>query len=86
MQRLMIGYTMSSDYSTFGAIAEGWYDATYDPIGKSGKLTSHWQLTSEGAPLGRCKEIDGNPNLSPVAKNDWNYGTPWKIGEYIPKQ
>lgn len=35
------------------------------------------------APLGRCKEIDGNPNLSPVAKNDWNYGTPWKIGEYI---
>ena len=77
----MVGFTMTSDYSTFGAISEGWYTADYTIPGKTGALESNWQLTGKGMDPGYCSEIDGKPNMSPVA--GLNRGKPWKTGVYI---
>ena len=71
----MVGFTMSSDYSTFGAIESGNYTVTFVSPGKSGKLKSNWLLTGE------IKEYGGQLNLSPQAGK--NYGTPYKNAIYI---
>ena len=71
----MIGFTMSSDYSTFGAIENGKYTATFVSPGKSGKLKSNWILA------GNDEEYNGQLNVSPQAGK--NYGTPYKNGIYI---
>ncbi|HKK43224.1 MAG TPA: RHS repeat-associated core domain-containing protein [Bacteroidales bacterium] len=42
------GYTMSSDPSKYGVVADGIYDANYDEAGKSGNLHSHWTLNDRG--------------------------------------
>lgn len=40
------GYTMSSNYTKYGAIADGYYDVVYDEKGKSGKISSHYAVNS----------------------------------------
>ena len=42
------GFTMSSDYAQWGAIADGEYIVNYDPNGKSGSLKSNWTLNNRG--------------------------------------
>ena len=37
-----IGFTMSSDYEKYGAIADGYYNVEYDKKGKSGAIPSHY--------------------------------------------
>ena len=43
-----VGYTMSSDPSRYGIVADGIYPGNYDPIGKSGSLKSNWTLNQRG--------------------------------------
>ena len=35
---------MSSDYNTYGAIADGYYNVNYDKIGKSGVIPSNYAV------------------------------------------
>ena len=39
-----IGFTMSSDYEKYGAIADGYYNVEYDENGKSGAIPSHYAV------------------------------------------
>ena len=71
----MLGYTMTSDYSTFGAIEQGGYSVKYDEPGKEPPLPSHWLV------VGRVPEMDGKPNNSPKA--GVNKGFPYKTGIYV---
>lgn len=70
----MIGLTMTSDYSTFGAIASDDYLVEWDYRGKRGKLKSNWKLSAldkNGEERWRIPEIDGNLNYSPQARKLW---------------
>ncbi len=40
------GFTMTSDFNTFGAIADGEYTMNYRTPGKSGKLKSNWAINN----------------------------------------
>ena len=71
----MIGYTMTSDYSTFGAIDDGGYPFIYDSEGKPAPLPSHWKARDP------IPELDHKPNYSPKAGK--NYGLPQKTGIYL---
>ena len=42
------GYTMTSDPTRWGVIADGEYIVNYDEIGKSGNLKSHWAINGRG--------------------------------------
>ena len=42
------GFTMSSDFSKWGAVADGDYSVNYDDKGKSGALTSNWAVNARG--------------------------------------
>ena len=68
------GFSMSSDYSTFGAIADGDYTVNYMNTGKSGALSSNWALNNAG--VVDC--IDGK-NPSPINP----YSSTQKDGIYI---
>ncbi len=64
------GFTMSSNFQYFGAIADDTYTVNYQKYGKSGALKSHWAI-NDGGPV-NC--IDGvNPSpinpYSPTQKN-----------------
>ena len=50
------GFSMTSDYKSFGAIADGEYNVNYDEKGKSGKLESHWAVNNRDY----VSTIDGN--------------------------
>lgn len=52
------GYTMSSDPSKYGVVADGKYGANYDEEGKRGALNSNWTLKSRG----RIPTYWDNPN------------------------
>ena len=39
-----IGFTMTSDFEKYGAIADGMYDVMYDKVGKSGMIPSHYAV------------------------------------------
>ena len=53
------GFTMSSDYKKYGAIADGEYEVDYYPLGKSGQIKSNYRVNKGG--FVDC--IDGkNPN------------------------
>ena len=71
----MIGYTMTSDYSTFGAIDDGGYPFIYKSEGKPAPLPSHWMARDP------IPELDHKPNYSPKAGR--NYGLPQKTGIYL---
>ena len=62
-------FTMSSDFSKYGAIADGDYTVNYRDPGKSGPLSSNWAV-NDAEPV-NC--LDGkNPNpkgYSPTQKN-----------------
>lgn len=80
----MLGFTMSSDYSTFGAIESGDYLAEWDKIGKSGRLESHWRLSvlnKRNEERWRIPELDGKFNNSPQAGA--NVGKPYKTGIFL---
>ena len=68
------GFTMTSDFKTFGAIANGDYDVTYRNPGKGGKLKSHWAVNNT-RPI---DALDGNPP-SPIHP----FSTTQKDGVYI---
>ena len=68
------GFTMSSDYSAFGAIADGDYTVNYMNPGKGGSLSSNWALNNAGA----VDCIDGK-NPSPINP----YSSTQKNGIYI---
>lgn len=60
------GFSMSSDYKKFGAVADGDYSFNYDAAGKSGKLKSHWAVEGRGA----VPAYGGyNPNPNYTGKN-----------------
>lgn len=42
------GYTMSSDPAKFGIVKDGLYQVSYDEVGKTGSLKSHWTLNKRG--------------------------------------
>ena len=68
------GFTMSSDFKTFGAIDDGEYNVNYKNPGKGGSLSSHWAINDAG-PVD-C--LDGkNPN--PFSA----YSSTQKAGVYI---
>ncbi len=73
----MVGYTMGSDFATFGAIHEGEYKVNYVIPGKRGALSSHWALNNGG----NVPEMDQRPNNSPQAGA--KKGTPYKDGIFI---
>ena len=73
----MKGFTMTSNYQKYSAIAEGLYDANYDKEGKSGKLKSNWVLNGRRA----VPTIDNEPNRGPYAAE--NEGKPIKTGIFI---
>ena len=73
----LVAYTMTSDPSIFGAIAEGEYEVNYMEQGKGGALPSNWAINKGYI----VPSMDGKPNLSPKAKG--NYNLPQYTGVYI---
>ncbi len=66
-------FTMSSDFSKYGAIADGQYTVNYKYPGKTGALKSNWALNNGGA----VDCLDGkNPNPN-------GYSATQKNGIYI---
>ena len=65
---------MSSDYEKYGAIADGYYDVTYDNLGKSGIIPSNYAVNNKG-PVDCLFDINNGwyndvPNsYSPTQKN-----------------
>ncbi len=73
----LVGFTMTSDYSKYGAIDNGKWPANYDSNGKSGAIQSHWTLNHRGyIPTYGCQ-----PNMSPYAGE--MFGTMYKNGIFI---
>jgi len=68
------GFSMSSDFDTFGAINNGKYTVNYRSPGKSGKLKSNWAINNTN-PVD-C--LDGN-NPSPIDP----FSSTQKNGAYI---
>ena len=71
-----IGFTMTSNFDKFGAIADGDYDVTYRNPGKSGSLKSNYAINNT-SPVD-C--LDG-VNRSPIQYNP--YSPTQKNGVYI---
>ena len=57
------GFTMSSDYNKYGAIADGYYDVTYDKKGKSGAIPSNYAVESR-------KPVDCLDNINYAYNNN----------------
>jgi RHS repeat-associated protein len=59
------GFTMSSDFSKYGAMDDGIYNVYFDAIGKKGALKSNWAIEGRGP----VNALDGkNPSpLSPYS-------------------
>ena len=68
------GFTMSSDFKTFGAIDNGEYIVNYRDPGKRGSLSSHWAINNAG-PVDCLDGINPNPLSA--------YSTTQKAGVYI---
>jgi len=68
------GYTMSSNYTKYGAIDDGYYDVVYDKEGKSGLISSHYAVNNR-YPVDCLYDMNngwynGVPNsYSPTQKN-----------------
>ena len=74
--RDLVGFTMTSDYNKYGAIADGWYRGNYDKVGKRGAIPSHWALERRG----KIPTLDNIPN--PVKTSNY-YLKPYKDGIFI---
>ncbi len=59
------GYTVSSDPSIYGVVADGTYDGNYDEAGKSGTLESHWTLNERGQVPARFGKNPAYPDRKP---------------------
>ncbi|UII30783.1 hypothetical protein LVD17_21040 [Fulvivirga ulvae] len=59
------GYTVSSDPSKYGVVADGIHDENYDKKGKSGALKSHWALEERGKVPARFGTNPAFPNRDP---------------------
>ena len=68
------GFTMSSDFKTFGAIADGEYTVNHKEIGKKGPLSSHWAINNAN-PVDCLDGINPSP-ISPFSSTQ-------KDGVYI---
>ena len=68
------GFTMTSDFNTFGAIADGEYTVNYRTPGKSGKLKSNWAVNNTN-PVNTL----GGDNPSPLQP----FSSTQKDGVYI---
>ena len=68
------GFTMSSDYEKFGAIADGKYDVFYRNPGKSGVLSSNWAVNN-------TNPVDCLDGVNPSPINP--YSSTQKNGIYI---
>ena len=68
------GFTMSSDFKTFGAIDDGEYNVNYKYPGKGGSLSSHWAINNAG-PVDCLDGINPNPFSA--------YSSTQKAGVYI---
>ena len=64
------GFTMTSNYEKFGAIAEGIYNVNYDVPGKSGNLKSNYAINN-GGPVDCVDGVNPSPidPFSPTQKN-----------------
>lgn len=58
-------YTMSSDPSNYGTVADGEYTVYYDKIGKSGALKSNWAIEGRGKVPARNGVNPAFPNRNP---------------------
>ena len=64
-----IGFSMTSNYEKYGAIADGTYDVAYDANGKSGKLKSNYAINSRN-PVDCINNINPYPGgYSSTQKN-----------------
>ena len=61
------GFTMTSDFNKFGAIADGYYDVTYTTPGKLGKIKSNYAINN-GNPV----DCVGGINSSPKEYNPYS--------------
>jgi len=68
------GFTMTSNFKTFGAIDDGDYTVYYRDPGKKGPLNSHWAINNTHA----VNSLDGR-NPSPIEP----YSSTQKDGAYI---
>ncbi|MEY4149464.1 MAG: hypothetical protein RL555_68 [Bacteroidota bacterium] len=68
------GFTMTSDFKIFGAIANGEYEVNYRSPGKSGSLSSNWAVNNT-RPIDALDGVNPNP-LNPYSKTQ-------KDGVYI---
>ena len=59
------GYTMSSDPTRWGVIADGEYMVNYDNRGKSGNLKSHWAINGRG-------KVPANNGINPSPYRDYD--------------
>ena len=55
------GFSMTSDYKKFGAIADGEYDVKYDVEGKSGSIESHYAINGRG-PVDCINGVNPSPS------------------------
>ena len=61
------GFTLTSDFNKFGAIADGYYDVTYTTPGKLGKIKSNYAINN-GNPV----DCVGGINSSPKEYNPYS--------------
>ncbi|MCX6319478.1 MAG: hypothetical protein NTW29_19530 [Bacteroidetes bacterium] len=62
------GYTMTSDAEKFTPIDEGTYDGNYNVVGKTGSLTSNWQVENGG----HIRTLDGGLNNNAPSQVEGN--------------
>ena len=66
------GFTMTSDFKTFGAIADGEYNVTYKVPGKSGSIPSNYAINN-GEPVDCINGINSSPiEYHPYSKTQKN--------------
>ena len=66
------GFTMTSDFKTFGAIADGEYNVTYKVPGKSGSIPSNYAVNN-GEPVDCINGINSSPiEYHPYSKTQKN--------------
>jgi hypothetical protein len=84
------GFTMTSDFSKFGAITNGEFDVKFVLPGKAGPLNSNWEINGSDpvnclyginpSPISPYSETQKNGNYFHRSNNDGSAGTFYKNG------